>query len=87
MSNDDIHNTTDNINDNNTNSSLEKDTVDNTDSDTIKEGWLWKKHQKAQLWSGWHKRYFILRKSGSILLYYRNPNTSKCRGKIELGTI
>ncbi len=86
MSNVDIHNTTDNINDNNTNSSLEKDTVDNTDSDTIKEGWLWKKHQKAQLWSGWHKRYFILRKSGSILLYYRNPNTSKCRGKIELGT-
>ena len=54
--------------------------------DIVKEGWLWKKHQKAQLWSGWHRRYFILRKTDSTLLYYRNQNTSKFRGKIELGT-
>ena len=49
------------------------------------EGWLWKKHQKAQLWSGWHQRYFVLRRSASTLVYHRSTNiTSKCRGKIEL---
>ena len=55
--------------------------------DVVKEGWLWKKHQKAQLWSGWHQRYFVLRRSASTLVYHRSANiTSKCRGKIELGT-
>ena len=55
--------------------------------DVVKQGWLWKKHQKAQLWSGWHQRYFVLRRSASTLVYHRSTNiTSKCRGKIELGT-
>jgi hypothetical protein len=49
----------------------------------VKEGWLWKKHQKAHLWTGWHKRYFVLTRTD--LLYYKNPTSTRFNGKARLG--
>ena len=52
---------------------------------TVKEGWLWKKHQKAQLWTGWHKRYFVLTRDENAFVYYKSQGTTKVSGKILLG--
>lgn len=57
---------------------------DSTISNTSKkEGWLWKKHRKNKLWTGWHRRYFVM--EDGKLEYYRKPRkNSKQR---PIGTI
>lgn len=47
------------------------------------EGWLWKKHRKNRLWSGWHKRYFVLR--GNQMKFFRNGRKTKSRGTVTFG--
>lgn len=66
------------------NGGAKEENEDNKTSVTsIKEGWLWKKHRKGKLWTGWHRRYFLLEENK--LEYYRSPQ--KVRNKRPLGLI
>jgi hypothetical protein len=58
----------------------------NKNDDDVFSGILWKKHRKNQFWSGWHCRFFVLRKDGRLVYYKSARRRGKPRGGVSLSS-